>query len=141
MRVTYRYAGVDGIATGVDHAHLRQMQRDGVKVLSVVDERASNSECRTTTADANDYRPPDPYTRDLAALCAAETTTPSAFEATWKAQRQRELDAERARHAAARAATPRPRLTAAEAAAENNKYHAPDSYALALQRAKEERRR
>jgi hypothetical protein len=77
----------------------------------------------------NDYTAPDPYAAPIATLRAAERrTAEERFAEQYKAERTRELDAERAEIDAHIAATPAPRLTTAELAA----YVAPDPYAAGI---------
>ena len=84
--------------------------------------------------DLDTYRAPDPY--QLAGLRAASATPESTFEVGWKAERLRELDAERTRRDAGAAAYPRLRLTAAEL----SPYAAPDGYRIALDKMRSEAR-
>ena len=77
---------------------------------------------------------PNPYEGPLNQRAASERQTPNDqqtpedFAKQWQAERQRELDAEYARHAAAIAVRPAPKLTAAELAP----YAAPDSWAAGI---------
>ena len=84
--------------------------------------------------DLDTYRAPDPY--DLAGLRVASATPESTFEDGWKAERLRELDAERARRDGGPATNPRPRLTVAEL----SMYAPPDSYRIALDKMRSEAR-
>lgn len=83
-----------------------------------------------------DYAPPDSYGPALAVLRAATATNESTFEARWKAERLRELDAEGARLDARIEATPFPRLTASEA----EEFAPPDPYKAGLDKMRREGR-
>lgn len=85
----------------------------------------------------NNYAPPDSYGPAIAQLHTAEgRTAEQTFADEWAAKRRRELDAEHAEIDAHIAATPAPRLTAAELAA----YTPPDPYAAGIKALKEKSR-
>jgi len=74
----------------------------------------------------DDFTPENPYEQDVQRLRAASATPLSDFEARWKAERLRALEAEYAELEARR--PPAPRLTDAEL----ESYAPPDSYAADL---------
>ena len=95
-------------------------------------------ECQTYYLDEarqrRDAEPPNPYTRPLAAMRAAQATDASRFEDAYKQSRRADVEATRR---ALAAEEPAARLTTAEL----NKYAPPNSYEAGLKALRERERR
>jgi hypothetical protein len=89
--------------------------------------------CTCAECRAESYAPPPAYQEGLALLRAAGATSERDFEDRYKRERLAALAAEHDRLAA----TPTPRLTAAEEAEMVTNYGAPDIYAAPLRKMKE----